>query len=121
MRIVVNAALLRRRKESPQATAAPEQAIHEEDQPEAMAQRDELRRRLEKEIGALPPIYRAVFMLRAVELRSVRETADELRIPEPTVRTRFFRARERLRRALSEPRLRRQTRRDSGRCGPARP
>jgi RNA polymerase sigma-70 factor (ECF subfamily) len=66
-----------------------------------MAQRGELRRRLQADIGVLPKRFRDVFLLRAVEQRSVRETALALRIPESTVRTRFFRARSQLRHALS--------------------
>jgi RNA polymerase sigma-70 factor, ECF subfamily len=42
-----------------------------------------------------------VFVLRALEEMSVAETAEALQIPEATVRTRFFRARARLRESLS--------------------
>jgi RNA polymerase sigma-70 factor (ECF subfamily) len=40
-------------------------------------------------------------MLRALEELSVEETAAALQIPEPTVRTRFFRARGLLRESLA--------------------
>jgi RNA polymerase sigma-70 factor (ECF subfamily) len=60
-----------------------------------------LRRALQAEIGALAPVFRAVFILRAVQELSVGETAAALRIPEATVRTRFFRARRQLRAVLS--------------------
>ena len=49
-----------------------------------------MRRLLEAEIDALPDDYRAVFMLRAVEELSVEETAEVLRIPPATVRSRLF-------------------------------
>jgi RNA polymerase sigma-70 factor (ECF subfamily) len=42
-----------------------------------------------------------VFMLRAVQELTVEEVAAALRIPEATVRTRFFRARSLLRESLS--------------------
>jgi RNA polymerase sigma-70 factor (ECF subfamily) len=100
-RIVVNEALGRRRREVPQASTVPEQAIREQDQPESLAQRGELQRRLEANIGALPAAFRAVFLFRAVQECSVRDTAIALRIPESTVRTRFFRARSQLREAIS--------------------
>jgi RNA polymerase sigma-70 factor, ECF subfamily len=56
---------------------------------------------LEAKIDALPDRFRIVFVLRALEELSVGETAAALDIPEATVRTRFFRARSRLREALS--------------------
>jgi RNA polymerase sigma-70 factor (ECF subfamily) len=103
VRIVINEALARRRKDQRHVPVVQEaeQAIRKHDQPDSMAQRSELRRRLEAKIRGLPDAFRAVFMLRAVEELSVQETAAALRIPESTVRTRFFRARSRLREALS--------------------
>jgi RNA polymerase sigma-70 factor (ECF subfamily) len=103
VRIVINEALARRRKDQRYVAVGEdtEQATLGQDEPEGMAQRSELRRRLRGEIGDLPPAFRAVFMLRAVEDCSVEETAAALRIPESTVRTRFFRARAQLRDALS--------------------
>jgi RNA polymerase sigma-70 factor, ECF subfamily len=103
-RIVVNEALARRRKDQRHVAVgqeADEPATRRQDEPEGMAQRSELRRRLEAKIRLLPEAFRAVFMLRAVEELSVEETAAALRIPESTVRTRFFRARSQLREALS--------------------
>ena len=43
-----------------------------------------------------------MFILRAVEELSVEETAACLGIPEATVRSRFFRARRQLRKALEQ-------------------
>ena len=103
VRIVINEALARRRKDQRHVPVVQEseQAIRKQDEPDSMAQRSELRRRLEAKIRVLPEAFRAVFMLRAVEELSVQETAAALHIPEATVRTRFFRARNQLREALS--------------------
>lgn len=70
-------------------------------QPERSAMRAEARRMLEQSIDALPDAFRTVFLLRAVEEMTVEEVAAALRIPEPTVRTRFFRARSLLRESLA--------------------
>jgi RNA polymerase sigma-70 factor (ECF subfamily) len=71
------------------------------EQPERAAVRAETRRLLEAKIDLLPEAFRTVFMLRAVEEMSVEETAAALGIPEPTVRSRFFRAKALLRAALA--------------------
>ncbi len=115
IRIVVNEALGRRRKDARRAAIVPirgggveehefetEAAVRIEDGPESQAQRSELRRLLEQKIDELPDAFRAVFMLRALEELPVDETAAVLGIPEATVRTRFFRARSLLREALSQ-------------------
>jgi RNA polymerase sigma-70 factor (ECF subfamily) len=70
--------------------------------PEKTMLRDELRRLIERKIDELPDGYRTVFMLREVEDLTVEETAVALGIPEPTVRSRLFRAKARLREALAE-------------------
>lgn len=44
-------------------------------------------------IDALPQQFRTVFVLRALEEMSVEEVAQALKVPNATVRTRFFRAR----------------------------
>ena len=112
-RIVANEALVRVRKRARRAEIVPLQAgmteteINEipdqnmNDTPERSAQRSEMRRLLEAQIDALPDDYRVVFVLRAVQELSVEETAETLGIPEPTVRTRLFRARGLLREGLA--------------------
>jgi RNA polymerase sigma-70 factor, ECF subfamily len=111
-RIVANEALARLRKRAAVAQAFPlrlyeglhaegEQSESAPEQPERAAQRAETRRLLEAKIDLLPDAFRTVFMLRALEQLSTTETAAALDIPEATVRTRFFRARSRLRQALS--------------------
>jgi RNA polymerase sigma-70 factor (ECF subfamily) len=70
--------------------------------PEEEAARAEMRQLIERAIDGLPTHFRSVFVLRAVERLSVRETAGLLEIPEPTVKTRFHRARNLLRRSLGQ-------------------
>ena len=111
VRIAANEALMRRRRNSRRAEVIPidhdgaeslmaEAVADQGPGPEREALDGEVRRMLERRIGALPDIYRAVFVLRAVEEMSVEETAAALMLPEATVRTRFFRARALLRGAL---------------------
>lgn len=68
--------------------------------PEQEAARAELRRRLSDAIDALPPIYRSVFMLRAVEGLGIEDTATILQVSIDVVKTRFLRARAMLREKL---------------------
>lgn len=70
------------------------------DQPEPALMRAQTRRLLESRIDGLPDAFRSVFVLRAVEELSVDETAVCLGIPPATVRSRYFRARGLLRKAL---------------------
>ena len=114
-RVVVNAALMRARKQK-RAIVVPLQKRDRGDRGEhdAMADvedrrapspsditlRGEIRRILERRIDELPLAFRTVFVMRDVQDMSVHETADALGIPEPTVRTRLFRARALLREAL---------------------
>lgn len=114
VRIVANQALERRRKlvrgaEVIEFGAEPgdEPATGAEDmrsapeRPDAATLRGELRRLIEIRIDALPEAFRAVFVLRALEELSVEEVALALEIPEPTVRSRYFRAKGLLRESLS--------------------
>jgi RNA polymerase sigma-70 factor (ECF subfamily) len=114
VRICVHEALPRRRKARRRAEVIPirpglteaeidAQALAPQgDSTLAAAENGELRRRLETHIDALPDGFRAVFVLRALEELSVEETAAALGLPPATVRTRFFRARSRLREILSQ-------------------
>jgi RNA polymerase sigma-70 factor (ECF subfamily) len=113
-RIVMNAALMRRRSagrmaEVIQLGAEPLMdglaAMREpspSEQPEQAAQRAQARGLIEAKIDGLPEVFRTVFILRAVEELSVEETATLLEIPEATVRSRYFRARAMLREALAK-------------------
>ncbi|HEY9279918.1 MAG TPA: RNA polymerase sigma factor [Eoetvoesiella sp.] len=71
------------------------------DRPEQALARAETRRLLEAKIDQLPPVFRTVFVMRAVEGMSVDETALCLGVPAATVRTRYFRARGMLRKLLA--------------------
>ena len=118
VRIAANAALGRLRKRKRRADViwlGSDRAQHdgEEDQqmsdasegpfdpPERAAMRTQMRELIEAAIDGLPAELRVVFVLRAVEDLSVEQTAQCLGIPQPTVRTRYFRARGRLRDALA--------------------
>ena len=68
--------------------------------PEQQASDQELRILTEAAIDQLPCDFRTVFVLRAVEQMSVADVAESLDIPEETVKTRYFRARMRLRKNL---------------------
>lgn len=70
--------------------------------PEQSVSDAELRTITEAAIDALPRDFRMVFVLRAVEQMSVAEVSECLEIPPETVKTRFFRARQRLRVSLIE-------------------
>jgi len=54
------------------------------------------RQELERAIGALPEVFRTVYVLRMVEGISGIDTAASLGLHETTVRTRLFRAHRRL-------------------------
>ena len=71
-------------------------------QPERITMRTELRQLMEARIDQLPDDFRWVFVLRGVQELSVEEVASALEIPEATVRSRFFRARQLLRQGLSQ-------------------
>jgi len=103
VRITANEALMRRRRRTPTGVedSSCETVADEAADPEAHAQRSEMRRLLQSRIDALPDDYRTVFVLRGVEELSVQDTAAALALPEATVRTRFFRARGLLRTALA--------------------
>jgi RNA polymerase sigma-70 factor (ECF subfamily) len=102
VRITANEALMRRRRRAPAPEDSnPETLADDAADPEADAQRSQMRRRLQSRIDALPEGYRTVFVLRGVEELSVEEVAQALDIPAATVRTRFFRARGLLRAAMA--------------------
>ena len=108
-RIAANEALMRRRRNTRRSEVIP---LHDDDMPpmeelpgetptpEREAIGNEMRRMLERQVDALPDLYRPVFVLRAIEEMSVEEAAKALDLPEATIRTRYFRARALLRTAL---------------------
>ena len=72
----------------------------EQDTPEEQAARNQVKRQLEDAIDLLPPIYRCVFILRAVQGLSVEDTAAALEVSLDVVKTRYLRARGLLRTSL---------------------
>ena len=80
------------------------QAMDRGEQPDVQAFRGELRQALEEAIRSLPPIYRAVVLLREVEELTTEEAAEVLDVSVDVVKTRLHRARQALRQAL-EPAL----------------
>ena len=114
-RIVVNEAMMRVRRRGREAMVVPLDSVSDEEgnvmtsegiavageRPELAAMRSQMRALIERKIDALPEAFRTVFVLRALEELSVEDTAASLRIPEATVRTRFFRARSLLRESLA--------------------
>ncbi|MBO0736050.1 MAG: RNA polymerase sigma factor [Alphaproteobacteria bacterium] len=72
-----------------------------EPSPEQVIARRELQGAIERAVNELPPSFRSVFVLRAIEQMSVEETASCLGIRGETVKTRFHRANKLLRQALT--------------------
>jgi len=99
-RIAVHVALARvrhaRRFEPLEPTALEPSPMQSLRSPEQLTHDRELRIVLERAVDALPDDFRAVFMLRAVEQMTGHETAACLGIPEETVKTRLYRARQQL-------------------------
>ena len=69
--------------------------------PETEVARMQVRRLLEDAISALPPGFRLVFVLRAIEGMTVEATAEALELKPATVKTRFLRARRLLQDVLA--------------------
>jgi RNA polymerase sigma-70 factor (ECF subfamily) len=115
-RIAINEALGRKRKRRQTTDLSNLDLINEQGErrilmfpgartdsnPEANANRAEIRRLLERAVDGLPEAFRIVFVMREVEQMSVEETATQLGIPLETVKTRLHRARRLLREALAE-------------------
>lgn len=70
------------------------------DSPDSRAERNQMRALLQQAIDSLPPMYRCVFILRAVQEMSVGEAAACLDLSDDLVKTRYLRARSMLRDAL---------------------
>lgn len=68
--------------------------LRDEDSPDRIAQREELREALENAIAALPEELRTAIVLREIDGMSYEEIADVMDCPVGTVRSRIFRARD---------------------------
>ena len=114
-RIVINQALVQQRRLGRlvlwnEDAASGESEMHKDppgggttESPEDLVARLEVRRQLQEAIDLLPPMYRSVFILRAVHGLSVEDTAQGLEVSAEVVRTRFLRARTQLRTLLGFP------------------
>ncbi len=68
--------------------------LRNEDSPEKIAQRDELRQTVQSAIDSLPDELRVAILLREIDGMSYEEIAHAMECPVGTVRSRIFRARE---------------------------
>ncbi|WP_437668693.1 RNA polymerase sigma factor [Sorangium sp. So ce131] len=93
-------AAARRRAAMERLALEPEEA--DASSPEREAGRADLAQALNRALDALPDAQRATFVLCEVEERSSREAAEILGVPEATVRTRLFHAKQKLRTLLEE-------------------
>jgi RNA polymerase sigma-70 factor, ECF subfamily len=109
-RIVSNEALGRLRRRRPMVdiddiaetlTVGDGPFVVAEPTPEQAIARREIRRAIEKAVDQLPPPFRSVFILRAIEQMSIEQTASCLGIPAETVKSRFHRANKLLRQVLT--------------------
>lgn len=73
-----------------------------EPNPELNVQIAELRRLLEDAIDTLPVDFRTVFILAKVEGQSIKEIAETLSLNEQTVKTRLYRAKQKLKESLGD-------------------
>lgn len=113
-RILLNEALGRKRAEERRRRHLERQGVavlqdyrealmrgSEADEPDAAIAREQIRKLLEQAVAALPETFRTVFVLREIEGLSGEETAAILGVPVATVKTRFFRGRQRLQQMLA--------------------
>jgi len=111
VRIVLNEALGRKRRAKP-TVALDETNEHQMSSvimlpscganPESCMSRTQVRHLLERAIDTLPLDFRTVLVLRSVEEMSGAEVAQQLEIPEATVKTRLHRARALMRQELEK-------------------
>jgi RNA polymerase sigma-70 factor, ECF subfamily len=113
VRIAVNEALMKLRRQRPGRTVSLDEDVKTEDDtlprevadwspnPEQQYSQAELRDILTRTIQGLPPSFRTVFVLRDVEGLSTDETAEALELSIPAVKSRLLRARLQLRERLN--------------------
>ncbi|MBI2681038.1 MAG: sigma-70 family RNA polymerase sigma factor [Candidatus Solibacter usitatus] len=113
VRIAVNQALMKLRKRKSDRTVSIDEEIDTgedtvareiagwEENPEQQFSREEMTSILNTAVEGLPPIYRAVFVLRDVDELSTEETAEALNLSIPAVKSRLLRARLQLRDKLT--------------------
>jgi RNA polymerase sigma-70 factor (ECF subfamily) len=74
--------------------------LHDTDSPERIAQREELRESLQTAIDTLPEELRVAIILREIDGMSYEEISGAMDCPVGTVRSRIFRARDALDKAI---------------------
>lgn len=75
---------------------------NEEMDPEEILIRSELSEAIERQIAALPYIYKNAFLLAVIEDMDYEDASELLRIPMGTLKARIYRARELLKRGLKK-------------------
>lgn len=113
-RIVINAALMRRRSKKVRTAVSLDEPAREDElpaserfaddgpTPEQTYQRTELRRLIGENLDELSPLLRTAFILREVEGFSTGEAASKLGVTENTLKARLWRARQQLASRLSK-------------------
>ncbi len=113
-RIVINAALMRRRSKKVRTAMSLDEPAREDElpaserfaddgpTPEQTYQRTELRRLIGENLDELSPLLRTAFILREVEGFSTGEAASKLGVTENTLKARLWRARQQLANRLSK-------------------
>ncbi len=113
-RIVINAALMRRRSKKVRTAMSLDEPPREDElppserfaddgpTPEQTYQRTELRRLIGENLDELSPLLRTAFILREVEGFSTGEAASQLGVTENTLKARLWRARQQLASRLSK-------------------
>jgi len=76
--------------------------LYDFDSPDRIAQREELREALQASIASLPKELRVAIVLREIEGMSYEEIATAMNCPVGTVRSRIFRARDVIDKAIRE-------------------
>jgi RNA polymerase sigma-70 factor (ECF subfamily) len=112
-RVVINAALMRRRSEAVRPSAAvaeptsneelsiAERLVCKSPNPEQLLGHSEIREIIRDHVDDLTPILRTAFVLRKVRELSTSETAKMLRVSEETLKGRLLRARRELAKRVS--------------------
>ncbi|MHB8499914.1 MAG: RNA polymerase sigma factor [Candidatus Acidiferrales bacterium] len=112
-RIVINAALMRRRSLAARPTKAvaeppgkneipsTERLVSKSPTPEQLFGRSEILEMFKAHIDELSPILRTVFVLRIVREHTTNEAAKILRVPVNTIKARLWRARRQLAKRLN--------------------
>ena len=112
-RVVINAALMRRRRQAVRPGAAAVEPISTDEipiaerlvskalNPEQLFGRLEIQAIIQDHIDELAPLLRTAFVLRKVREYSTRETAKMLRVSEETLKGRLWRARRQLAKRMS--------------------